>query len=704
MKVHNLWRVIGVCACMQAWSIAAANDVPPNAAATGEDPYVWLEDVEAERSLQWVREQNVISSGKLEAAPEFNKLRERLLAVYESDARIPFVRQQGAYLYNFWRDRTNVRGVLRRTTWQEYRKAQPAWEVVLDVDALAANERENWVMGNWQCAYPDYQRCLLSMSRGGGDTVTIREFDVTTKQFVPDGFVIPAAKNRVSWRDRDSLFVGTDFGPGSLTDSGYPRLVKTWRRGTPLDQATVVFEGQRGDVSVQGGASDDLGYHREFINRGTDFFNSETFVIENGELRKLPVPSHAVVEPFGDQVLIRLRKPWEAGGKSYAAGSLLAMDWNRFMEGKSDFAELFKPTARTSLTSITTTRNYVILTVLDNVASRLYSFTRKDSQWQSKQLPTPNFGVVSVNAVDNVNSDEYFLTSSDVTKPSSLYLRSAERDGEELLKQLPEFYQAQGLAITQHEATSKDGTRVPYFQVAAKTVKANGRNPTLLYGYGGFQLSSLPNYNPGAGVGWLEQGGVYVIANIRGGGEFGPQWHQSALRENRQRAYDDFIAVAEHLKSRKITSPRHLGIQGGSNGGLLMGVMLTQRPDLFGAVVCQVPLLDMRRYHKLLAGASWMAEYGDPDQAADWEFMSKYSPYQNVAKGKKYPPVLFTTSTRDDRVHPGHARKMVARMKEQGHNVLFYENIEGGHGGSANNKQQAYMSALAYTFLWKQLR
>jgi prolyl oligopeptidase len=303
-----------------------------------------------------------------------------------------------------------------------------------------------------------------------------------------------------------------------------------------------------------------------------------------------------------------------------------------------------------------------------------------------------------------VQSDEYFLTSSDLTTPSSLYLRTAERDGEELLKQLPEFYKARGLAITQHEATSKDGTRVPYFQVAAKGVKANGRNPTLLYGYGGFQLSSLPNYNPGAGLGWLEQGGVYVIANIRGGGEFGPDWHQAALKANRQRAYDDFIAVAEDLKARKITSPRHLGIQGGSNGGLLMGVMFTQRPDLFGAVVCQVPLLDMRRYHKLLAGASWMAEYGDPDQPVEWEFISKYSPYQNVAKDKKYPPVLFTTSTRDDRVHPGHARKMVARMKEQGHDVLFYENTEGGHGGAANNKQQAYMGALAYTFLWKQLR
>jgi prolyl oligopeptidase len=380
------------------------------------------------------------------------------------------------------------------------------------------------------------------------------------------------------------------------------------------------------------------------------------------------------------------------------------MDWERFMAGKSEFTELFKPSARTSLSAVTTTRNYVILTVLDNVASRLYSLVRKNGQWQNKQLPTPRFGVVSVAAVDNTKSDDYFMTRSDLTAPSSLYLRSAQRDGEELLKQLPEFYRARGLVITQHEATSKDGTRVPYFQVAAKALKANERNPTLLYGYGGFQLSSLPSYNPAAGLGWLEQGGVYVIANIRGGGEFGPQWHQAALKANRQRAYDDFIAVAEDLEARKITSAPHLGIMGGSNGGLLVGVMLTQRPELFGAVVCQVPLLDMRRYNKLLAGASWMAEYGDPDQPAEWEFIRKYSPYQNVSKDKKYPPVLFTTSTRDDRVHPGHARKMVARMKEQGHNVLLYENVEGGHGGAANNKQQAYMNALAYTFLWQQLQ
>jgi prolyl oligopeptidase len=705
MKRANLWGLMGICMCVQSANPVWAEETSQGAAVAGSDPYLWLEEVEGEAALKWVREQNATSSGKLEALPEFNKIRERLLDVYESDERIPYVNKQGEYFYNFWRDRTNTRGVMRRTTLAEYRKAKPAWEVVLDIDALAQREQENWVYNGSNCLYPDYQRCLIYLSRGGGDTFVVREFDTSTKQFVADGFVLPAAKSRIAWRDRDTLFVGTKFGADALTDSGYPRQVKSWKRGTPLTAASLVFEAQQSDMVAFGGVADQPGYHREFVSRQVDFFNRELFLYQSDQLRKLPVPGDAEVQPFGDQALVTLRSAWQTGGKTYEAGSLVAMDWERFVDGKSEFVELFKPSARISLNDITPTRNYVLLTVLDNVASRVYALTRKDGKWLPRQeLPTPRFGVVSVSAVDEDNSDEYFMTSSDVVTPASLRLRSAVRDGEELLKQLPKFYKSDGLTITQHEAASKDGTRVPYFQVASKQVKANGSNPTLLYGYGGFQLSSLPSYNSSAGLAWLEQGGVYVIANIRGGGEFGPQWHQAALEANRQRAYDDFIAVAEDLVKRKMTAPKHLGIIGGSNGGLLMGVMLTQRPDLFGAVVCQVPLLDMRRYNKLLAGASWMAEYGDPDQPAEWEFISKYSPYQNVAKGKKYPPVLFTTSTRDDRVHPGHARKMMARMKEQGHDVLLYENVEGGHGGAANSKQQAYLGALAYTFLWQKLR
>ena len=674
-----------------------------------DDPYLWLEDVTGERALAWVREQNATTSKELEASPQFASIRARLLAVYDSQERIPAVVKIGDHFYNFWRDPNNVRGIWRRTTLAEYRKAKPQWETVLDVDALAAKEGENWVWHSFNCVYPEYDRCLVNLSRGGGDTFVTREFDLGTKQFVPDGFKLPAAKSRLAWRNRDTLYVATDFGPGSLTNSGYPRIVKSWRRGTPLTAAVTVFEGQATDVSVVGTVENDREYHREYISRALDFFHDEQYLQQGDKLIRIEAPSDANVGSFKDQILVRLRSDWEVGGKRYAAGSLLAMPWQSFLAGKRDFATLFVPTPRTSLDGVLTLRNFVVTDELDNIRSRLYVHALKDGKWQRKPLATPEFGAVGIRDVDSIESDDYFLTVTDFVTPNSLYLGTVGADMSDKreatpVKQLPAFFNAQGLVVSQHEATSRDGTRVPYFQVARTTIKLDGSNPTLLTGYGGFQVSSTPGYNPGAGLAWLEQGGVYVLANIRGGGEFGPNWHQAALKANRQRAYDDFIAVAEDLIKRKVTAPSHLGTMGGSNGGLLVGVMLTQRPDLFGAVVCQVPLLDMRRYHKLSAGASWMAEYGDPDKAEEWEFIGKYSPYQNVHKDKKYPRVLFTTSTRDDRVHPGHARKMAARMKEQGHDVLLYENIEGGHGGAANNQQQAYMGALAYTFLLNELR
>jgi prolyl oligopeptidase len=409
------------------------------------------------------------------------------------------------------------------------------------------------------------------------------------------------------------------------------------------------------------------------------------------------------VSTFEDQLLLRLRSDWKVNGTSYPAGSLLAADLKAYLQGERHFETLFLPTARKSLAGTSPTKNYLVVNELDNVKNRLDALQLKNGQWTRTALDTPAFGSVSLTGIDADESDDYFMTVTDFLTPSSLYLGSLPSAGREKLKSLPAYFKAGGLEISQHEATSKDGTRVPYFQVSRTNLVLNGANPTLLYGYGGFEIPMLPNYNAGVGSAWLERGGVYVLANIRGGGEFGPTWHEAARKQNRQRAYDDFIAVAEDLAARKVTSPKHLGIQGGSNGGLLMGVMLTERPDLFKAVVCQVPLLDMRRFNKLLAGASWMDEYGNPDKPEEWTYLSKYSPYQNVRASTQYPRVLFTTSTRDDRVHPGHARKMVARMKEQGHDVLYYEIIEGGHGGAANNKQAAYMSALAYTFLLEEL-
>lgn len=671
--------------------------------AAAEDPYLWLEDVTGEKAIDWVKQQNAVSTKEIEATPYFETIRARLLSILDSKERIPFVSKHGDWFYNFWRDEQHVRGLLRRTTLQEYRKTQPKWDTVLDLDELASKEKENWVWKGYDVLYPTYDRCLVMLSRGGADATVIREFDLKKREFVKDGFYLPEAKSDVAWRDKDHIYIGTDFGPGSLTDSGYPRIVKEWKRGTPLASAKTWFEGKKTDVSVGAGVAHDHGIRYEFINRGVTFFTSETLVRRGNEFVRIEKPDDASVGTFMDQIIVRLRTEWKVDGKTYPAGALLACDFEKYLKGSRDMHMLFEPGPRKSLAGSADTKNYLLLNELDNVKNKIYVHELKKGKWTRKPFDGPAFGTLGISGIDSDESDDYFLTVADFLTPSSLYYGTVGKPGREKLKSLPEFFNADGLQISQHEAVSKDGVRVPYFQVSRKTLKLNGDNPTLLYGYGGFEIPMLPSYSAGTGAAWLERGGVYVLANIRGGGEFGPTWHEAARKANRQRAYDDFIAIAEDLVARKVTSPQRLGIQGGSNGGLLMGVMLTQRPDLFKAVVCQVPLLDMRRFNQLLAGASWMAEYGNPDEPDQWDYIKKYSPYQNVSKDKKYPRVLFTTSTRDDRVHPGHARKMVARMKEQGHDVLYYENIEGGHGGAANNKQSAYMSSLAFSFLVKEL-
>ena len=696
--------LLGV-AMLASLSINAAE---PASTSAADDPYLWLEDVDSPKALDWVQAQNKVSQAELEAMPEYASIHDRILTILDSSARIPYVEKHGAWFYNFWRDAKQVRGVWRRTTLAEYRKADPAWETVLDLDALAEAEHENWVWKGADCLYPDDDRCLLKLSRGGGDAVVVREFDIPSKQFVADGFRLPEAKSEVTWRNRDSLYVGTDFGPdksgSTMTDSGYPRVVKEWTRGTPLSEARTVFEGEAADVAVSAIVSDESGYHREFVRRATTFYTGKTFLRLSDDLIPLAIPDDAEAGSYREWLTVQLRTDWTAGGRTWPGGALLAIRLGDFLQGRRDFQLLYTPNPRKSLVSVAATVSGLIVNELDNVRNKLYVLKLVKGQWTRKPLPAPAFGTISVAAVDSDHSDDYFMTVTDFLTPTSLYLGTLGKAKSALLKQLPSFFDAKGLAIAQHEAVSKDGTRIPYFEVARKGVKLDGRNPTLLYGYGGFEVSLTPSYSAGLGSAWLERGGVYVLANIRGGGEFGPNWHQSAIKANRQRAYDDFAAVAEDLIARKLTSPKHLGIQGGSNGGLLMGVMLTQRPELFGAVVCQVPLLDMYRYSHLLAGASWMSEYGNPDVPAEWEWIRQYSPYQNARKEAVYPRVLFTTSTRDDRVHPGHARKMAARLEEQGHDVLYYENTEGGHGGAANNEQQARMNALAYSFLLKQLR
>ena len=674
-----------------------------------DDPYVWLEEVEGDKALGWVRERNAESAKPLEGDLAFRALRDDLLAILDSDDKIPFVSKEGEYYYNFWKDQENPRGLWRRTTLEEYRKPQPKWEVLLDLDALNQAEGENWVWHGADCLRPEkkgapYERCLVALSRGGADADVTREFDLAKKQWVKDGWFRPEAKGDLSWIDRDTVYVSTDFGEGSMTSSGYPRIVKEWKRGTPMSEATTVFEGKNEDISIGAYHDDTPGFERDFVYRGLTFYTNELYLRgKDGKLVKLDAPDGANKGVSKEWLSVELRQPWSVGGKDYQAGALLAIRLEDFLAGKRDFDVLFDPTATTSLASAGSFKDHWFINVLDDVKNRIYVLTPGEDGWKKEPLQgQPPIGTVSISAVDSDESNDYFMTVTDYLTPTSLKLGGIGR-APETLKQQPAFFDSEGLEISQHFAKSKDGTRVPYFLVSKKGLEKNGKNPTLLYGYGGFEISLTPGYSAGVGRGWLTQGGTYAVANIRGGGEYGPKWHQAALKENRLRAYEDFAAVAEDLIAQKITSPEHLGIQGGSNGGLLMGNMFTLYPQLFGAVVCQVPLLDMQRYHKLLAGASWMAEYGDPDKQEEWAFIKTFSPYHNVKAEVDYPPVLFMTSTRDDRVHPGHARKMMARMKEQEHEVYYYENIEGGHGGAADNKQLAHMQALAYTFLKQKL-
>jgi len=670
---------------------------------TAEDPYLWLEEVVGAKPLAWVRARNAESATALQTG-DFPKLEQRMLDILDSDARIPVIEKRGRWYYNFWKDAKNPRGLWRRTSLEEYRKARPAWETVIDLDALGAAESENWVWETAEFLEPECTRCLVSLSRGGADASVVREFDLERKAFIAGGFSLPENKSSARWLDADSLYVGTDFGPGSLTASGYPRVAKVWKRGTPLAQAATIFEGKHEDVLVITYRDHAEGFERDFVWRLSTFYTNELFLRRDDRLIRIDKPDSAVASVHRDLLLLELRDDWSVDGRTYPAGALVCADFERFIAGTRDLAILFAPTDRTSLAGFSPTLNHILVNELDNVHSRVYVVSRKDGQWTRAALPgTLEFGSVVVNAVDADASDAYFMTVTGFVTPTCLFLGTADGGAPEALKQLPDLFDASGLEVSQHEAVSKDGTRVPYFQVARANIAPNGKQPTLLTGYGGFEIPRLPEYSGIIGAAWLEQGGVYVVANIRGGGEFGPKWHQAALKSNRGRAYDDFIAVAEDLVHRRITTPTHLGIRGGSNGGLLMGNMLTMRPDLFAAIVCQVPVLDMRRYHLLLAGASWVGEFGNPDDPEEWAFIRTFSPYHNLKAGVSYPPTLFTTSTRDDRVHPGHARKMAARMLETGNDVLYYENIEGGHGGAATNAQQAHMNALVYAFLWQRL-
>ena len=669
-----------------------------------DDEFLWLEEIYDEQALAWVAEQNERTRQML-TSPEFDRTYQRTLEVLDSTDRIPDVTKRGDSLYNFWKDADHPRGLWRRTTLNSYRTDFPDWETLLDVDGLCRTEGVQWVFAGAQLLYPDFTRALLRLSPDGGDAVAIREYDLPTRAFVTDGFILPSAKSAVSWVDRDSVLVSTDFGPGTLTSSSYPRQVRRWRRAEPIESAELLLEIPVEHMIATGWHDHTPGFERDLLREVIEFFTSRTYLLKDGERIHIDVPDDADVELHREWMLVRPKGAWAVGESSYPAGTLLVAQVDKFLAGDRGFEVLFTPDDRTSLQSWSWTRNHLILSALHDVSSRITVLTPGANGWSSEPLAAapPNHSVTS-SGVDADENDDFWLRVAGFIQPATLQLGTIGIDGAETLKSAPAFFDSSRFSVEQHFVESNDGTRVPYFQIAPNDLKLDGRNPTLLYGYGGFEISLTPSYHGTNGRSWLERGGVLVVANIRGGGEYGPDWHNAALHANRHRAYEDFSSIAKDLIARGVTSPARLGCEGGSNGGLLVGNMLTHYPELFGAIVCAVPLLDMKRYTKLSAGFSWIAEYGDSDDPAQWEYIQTFSPYHNLRDGVTYPPMLFYTATSDDRVGPVQARKMAARMQARNiPGVWFYENREGGHGAASDNKQSAHMHAMSREFLWKHL-
>lgn len=669
-------------------------------AQTLTDDYMWLEEVEGEAALAWAEEQNARSLPQIQSHPAYQQLYQNSLEILNSDARIPGFSRRGDYLYNLWRDADHVRGLYRRATLEEYRKADPQWETVLDLDQLAADEDANWTWGGINCLYPDFDRCLVSLSIAGSDAAVVREFSITDKAFVEDGFVLPEAKSRVNWLDENTVIVGTDIGPGSMTDSGYPAQLRLWQRGQAVEASAPLYSAPTDSVSVYSYTLRDGSNVYPIIQEGLTFYTSDRYVLNAGELTLLPIPTDSVIAGlFRNDLYIDLKSDWQG----FAQGAIVYAPMKDVLAGNAQFELFVQPDQRSAIIDMQVTADAILVNWLDNVRGRLDRYTPQgNGEWQRETVAFDPNGSINVQNASHLN-DDFFVSYNSFLEPTTLY-RVDDALETTVIKQLPAMFDASGFETQQYMATSADGTQIPYFVVMANDAPMDSSNPTQLYAYGGFEISYRPTYSASIGRNWLQQGGVYVLANIRGGGEFGPRWHQAALLKNRHKAYEDFEAVAEDLIARNITSPEHLGIRGGSNGGLLVGAAVTRRPDLYNAVVSQVPLLDMQRYNKLLAGASWMGEYGNPDEEDMWAYIRTYSPYHNVHEGVDYPKIFFTTSTRDDRVHPGHARKMVAKMTDMGHDVLYYENTEGGHSGAANNEQRAQLDALIYAYLLERLQ
>ncbi|MBY0566901.1 MAG: prolyl oligopeptidase family serine peptidase [Hyphomonadaceae bacterium] len=671
----------------------------PSTPAMTEDPYLWLEEVEGERALAWVREQNERSLGVLEADPRYQGLYQDALAIANNRDRLPLGGIQEGYYYNFWQDETHVRGIWRRSPLADYARGQPRWETLLDVDALATAENANWVYQGADCL-EGTTRCLISLSDGGRDANTVREYDIATRSFVEGGFVVPEAKSSVAWLDRDTLLVATDWGPGTMTESGYAMVVKRWRRGTALSTATEVMRGQTSDVGVFIGVFQDTdGSRLPVAYEANTFFETSYWRLDAATPQQINLPAKSsIVGLFRGNLVFTLNEAW----RGLAQGALASYPVSDTGAEAPRATTLFAPTDRQSVEGVAITRDAILVAGYENVCGRILRIAPNGNSWTTTQISLPTTGSVYF-AGSSPTEPLAFATYQDYTTPSTLYALDNNATSPRAIRSLPALFDASRFIAEQHEAVSRDGTRVPYYIVRPRDMEFDGDNPTLLYAYGGFQVSYPPTYSASVGKLWLERGGVYVLANIRGGGEFGPAWHQAGLRTNRQVIYDDFYAVQRDLVDRRITSPRRLGIMGGSNGGLLMGVMLNQHPEMVNAAVVQVPLLDMLRYDQLLAGASWVDEYGSPSNPEERAFLETISPYQNLRARDDFPIPFVLTSTKDDRVHPGHARKYVARMLELGLPVLYYENIDGGHSAAANLNEAARRRALEYTYLMQRL-
>ena len=669
-----------------------------------DDPFLWLEEIEGVRALDWVREQNDRSLRHLMADARYARFQQQALAILEDRSRIPFGTLRGGFIYNFWQDDEHVRGLWRRTPLSAYPSADPAWETLLDVDALAAAEGRNWVFQGVVAQPDEGTRCLISLSDGGQDAAQVREFDLGTRSFVADGFTVPEAKTDAIWKDADTLLVATDFGDQTLTESGYAFIVKQWPRGVPLSQAQEVFRGTREDVLVAPlSLEGDRGEHVAVILRLRTFFTSELRLVGAATPQPLTLPPKVSVQGISHgELLFRIHQDWSLAGQNFASGSLLSMPLSEAGSAQPGIRTLVVPGPRDAIEQVAVTGGGVLVALYSNVQGRLLRLQLTAGAWSASDIALPANGAVGIVSASE-RSLTAFVTYEDFLQPTTLYQVRVDSLSADAVKSLQPKFDAASLQVEQLEAVSRDGTRVPYFVVGSRTRSRQGAAPTLLHGYGGFDVSMLPSYLGVIGKLWLEAGGVFVMANIRGGGEFGPKWHEAGLKTRRQVVYDDFIAIAEDLIARGITSRRRLGIEGRSNGGLLMGVMLTQRPELFRAAVITVPLLDMLRFDKLLAGASWVDEYGSPQVPEERAWLERLSPYQNLRYREDYPQVFILTSTRDDRVHPGHARKYAARLESLQLPFLYYENTAGGHAAAADLRERARRVALEFVYLYQRL-